>query len=241
MSQERLIFTMATSTKGMWTVRRIIQTRALTEASGNIREESLHHRAPSSILFLLQVCGRELTNHLHTAATLGRLSLLSPLQSSFLRSSPCLPPLIKTTLVSSTQRRCHSPKYPERARRALPSTRTQICSVSTLHNVSLLPFCQAHLTSASRPHPPRERSGSYLLCIHYTSPPASTNQEPEQGGRLGKHIVTDLYARLSTGGAERGLSEDWGALSERSFQCRASPSVCWHDARAKATHTHTQE
>lgn len=71
MSQERLIFTMATSTKGMWTVRRIIQTHTPTEASGNIREESLHHRAPSSILFLLQVCGRELTNHLHAAATLG--------------------------------------------------------------------------------------------------------------------------------------------------------------------------
>lgn len=95
-------FTMATGTEGMWTVR---------QASGNIKEESLHHRPPPSIPFLLQVRGCELANHLHAAATLGPpVPPLSPAEL-FLHS----PPPIKTTLVSSTQRRCHSPKYQRRA------------------------------------------------------------------------------------------------------------------------------
>lgn len=116
----------------------------------------------------------------------------------------------------------------------------QICTVSTVHNLSLLPFRQAHLTSASRPHPPRERSGGHLLCIHYTPPPASTNQEPEQGGRLGKHIVTDLYARLSTGGAERAGRRRSGGLYLSGHFNAGHPRVCVGRTPEQRPHTHTQ-
>ncbi len=41
--------------------------------------------------------------------------------------------------------------------------------------------------------------------------------------------------------AQRGPgSGGAGALSERSFQCRASPSVFWQGARARAPHTRTK-
>lgn len=114
---------------------------------------------------------------------------------------------------------------------------------SALLVISPLPFHHAHLTSACRPH--LLEAGGHLLCIHYTPPPAPTNQEPEQGGRLGNHIVTtaDLYVWLSAGGdrdTETSGRGEW-ALSEWSSQCRASLCLFWQGATSKATWTHTHK
>ena len=155
-----------------------------------------------------------------------RLSLLSPCRA--LLSSPPffihLHFLIKTILCSfgaeelvldTSEVRWQHPKPWGSARslggictRALSST--QICFVSTVHN----PFRYLPLASPRRaePHlPVRESGAGHLLCIHYTPPPASTNQEPEQGGRLGKHIVTtaDLYIRLSAAGDRDAERAGW--------------------------------
>lgn len=54
------------------------------------------------------------------------------------------------------------------------------------------------------------------------------------------HSYRSICSALDRRRREGRSAEEWGALSERSFQCGASPSVCWQDARAKATHTHTQ-
>lgn len=57
-------------------------------------------------------------------------------------------------------------------------------------------YLSARLTSPqgkqTPPHP-RQREATATSCVYiHIPPPASTNQELEQGGRLGKHIVTDL-------------------------------------------------
>lgn len=97
----------------------------------------------------------------------------------------------------------------------------KICIVSTVNNLS--PTFPPSSPQRVDPTSSRE-SGGHLLCIHYTPPPASTNQEPEQGGRLGKHIVTtaDLYVWLSAGG-----DRDAETAGQSGQQRRSSGGFIW--------------
>lgn len=166
------IFTTATSTRGMWTDAR---------AAGGLWEHQGGVTSSSSSCRYVDVSSPITCTQPPRWA---RPSLLSPLQSSLCAPLPVCPPLIKTTLVSSTHRRCQ-PHTPGACSVSVTSTRTQICPVSTLHNLSPLPFCQAHLTSASRPHPlSREVAATSCVYIphHLLHPPIrSRSREADLG------------------------------------------------------------
>lgn len=142
-------------------------------------------------------------------------------------------------------------------------TLLRACSVNATHThthkyvpsalcIISLRYLSARLTSPRRvrPHPPSSQEERQATsCVYITRHlPQPTNQEPEQPGRLWKHIVTDLYARLCASwpepvGRRRMEGVGGGASAERSFQCRASPSacvsVCVAFALASCQHTHT--
>ncbi|CAB1421785.1 unnamed protein product [Pleuronectes platessa] len=166
-----------------------------------------------------------------------RLSLLCSCSSrSF--SSHHLHILIKTILISLRRRR-------RRRRRR----RCHMLASTELNDNTTFPKDSPHLSEQTPP--PRERAAA-SSCVYITHHlPASTNQEPEQGGRLGKHIVTgvDLYVGQwaggdrgaeSGGGAQGGPGGGRGALCRAVITTRGIPEWGLAGRQSKGhTHTHT--